>query len=44
MTQRPKTERLAAANQERLRYTLENIQEGLWDWNIATGEVYFSPR
>jgi PAS domain S-box-containing protein len=29
---------------ERLAFALEGAQEGLWDWQIQTGEVYFSPR
>lgn len=44
MTEPQKTDKLATADQERLRFTLETMQEGLWDWNIATGEFYFSPR
>jgi len=29
-------------SQERLRYALTGSGEGVWDWNIATGETYFS--
>ncbi len=30
--------------QERLQLALEAGNEGLWDWNFATGECYFAPR
>jgi PAS domain S-box-containing protein len=31
-------------SQERLRLALDSTEDGLWDWNVATGECYFSPR
>jgi rsbT co-antagonist protein RsbR len=39
--------RLAAVHQEtddRLRYVLEMLPEGFWDWNLTNDEVYYSDR
>ena len=37
-------EKVLRETKERLAFALEGAQEGLWDWKIQTGEVYFSPR
>ena len=31
-------------SQERLKLALDSTEDGLWDWNIDTGDCYFSPR
>jgi diguanylate cyclase (GGDEF)-like protein/PAS domain S-box-containing protein len=31
-------------NEERLQMALTGNQDGLWDWNIPDGRVYYSPR
>ncbi len=38
-----KTEALALSEQ-RWQAALEGVGDGVWDWNIETGAVYFSPR
>ncbi|MEC4803918.1 MAG: adenylate/guanylate cyclase domain-containing protein [Jaaginema sp. PMC 1079.18] len=44
ISDRKTTEVALAISQERLRLALEGSRLGLWDWNIATDEVYFSPE
>ena len=31
-------------SEQRLKYALEAINDGVWDWIVPTDEVYFSPR
>lgn len=31
-------------SEERLKYALEGSSDGLWDWDIKTGQVHFSDR
>jgi PAS domain S-box-containing protein len=43
ITQRKQAEASLLASEERLRLALEATSDGLWDWNVTTGEVYYSP-
>ncbi len=44
ITDRREAERALRVGAQRLEYAMEAAQDGLWDWNIPTGDVYFSPR
>lgn len=37
-------QRSLAQSEERLRLAMEATSDGVWDWNIATGTVAWSPR
>jgi len=43
ITERKHLETLHLENERRLRSALEGSGQGVWDWDIGTGEVYFSP-
>ncbi|AFY81000.1 PAS domain S-box protein [Oscillatoria acuminata] len=43
-TERAQAQADLKASKERLQLALEGSDLGLWDWNLATGETYFSPQ
>lgn len=40
------SERLAAIDheQQRMKFALKAAEDGIWDWNAETNEVYYSPK
>lgn len=44
ITDRKQRETALRESERRLDLALEGLRGGVWDWNIKTGAVYFSPR
>jgi PAS domain S-box-containing protein len=44
ITERKRTEAALRESEERLTLAFEGAQEGVWDWNLDTGAVVYSPR
>ncbi|MBD2448129.1 response regulator [Nostoc sp. FACHB-152] len=44
ITLRKQSENNLRSSEEQLKLALDAVEEGLWDWNLATGEIYRSPR
>lgn len=44
VTARRRAEEALVESEERLRLALDAASDGLWDWNVATGEAYWGPR
>lgn len=44
MTEKRQASEALKASEERLKLALAGTDQGLWDWNLVTGEVYFSPQ
>jgi PAS domain S-box-containing protein len=44
ISERKQAEAALQISEERFYLAFEGSAMGLWDWNLATGEVYFNPR
>jgi PAS domain S-box-containing protein len=44
ITERKRTESALRESEERLTLAFAGAQEGVWDWNLATNAVVYSPR
>lgn len=44
ITESRAAEQALQSGEERLRLALEGTSDGIWDWDLASGRAYFSPR
>ena len=44
ITERKQTEVALQQSEERWKFAIEGAGDGLWDWNVQTGQAYYSPR
>ena len=43
ITERKKVEQVLLESEQRWKSAIEGNNQGMWDWNLSTDEVYFSP-
>ncbi len=44
ITERKQTEAALQKSEERFALVIDASEQGIWDWNVETNEVYFSPQ
>jgi two-component system, NarL family, sensor histidine kinase UhpB len=44
ISERKRADAMMRESEERLTLALAGAQEGVWDWNLVTGDVVYSPR
>jgi len=44
ITERKQAEAAIMASEARWKFAIEGAGDGLWDWNVQTGEAFYSPR
>jgi PAS domain S-box-containing protein len=44
ITGRKEMEKALRESKERYDFAVNGANDGIWDWNIGTGEIYYSPR
>jgi PAS domain S-box-containing protein len=44
ITELKKAEKIIKESEERLKYILQTTNDGFWDWDLVTNDVYYSPR